>query len=98
MMNLGWSAMQNYGSKGPENKVPMVWMGQTSKNYDTLILTTVAANNKPVTQLKGSYGNRKFSLNDAGLGLVIGHVCSEALHSITPIVVRALEFVSDYAS
>ena len=48
--------------------------------------------------LKGSFGERKFSIIDVGVGLVSGHVCSKALQLITPIVVCALEFVSDYDS
>ena len=63
-----------------------------------LVLTTVTANKKPVPELTGSYGNRKFSINDVGIGLVSGRVCSKAFQSITPIVMHAVEFVSDYDS
>ena len=62
-MGIVWAESQKPGSKVLTSEVPVVRMGQTSKNIDMLILPTVATNNQPVPHLKGGADNRKFYLN-----------------------------------
>ena len=97
-MGIGWSEIQNYGKKVLTSEEPMFHLVQTSKTAETLIITNVAANSKPVPQKTIFPNNCKFSLNEAGLGLVSGQVCAKTLPSITPMVMHALNFGGDSSS
>ena len=76
MVDPGWYLIQNSVREVLVIEVPVVWMGQTSKTADTIILPTVAANNQPMPQTIGGANNRKFVLIEVGLGLVSGQVCA----------------------
>ena len=76
MVDPGWYLIQNSVREVLVIEVPVVWMGQTSKTADTIILPTVAANNQPMPQTIGDANNRKFVLIEVGLGLVSGQVCA----------------------
>ena len=70
-------------------------MGQTSKTAETLFIPYIVTNNKPVPHPTGGDYNWKFHQYEVDLGLVNGQVCTKALPSILPMVVRALEFGGD---
>ena len=54
--------IQNLGTKVFASEAPLVWRGQTSKYFDTLIIPSDAADNKSMTQMKIGTNNNKFSL------------------------------------
>ena len=94
---MEWSAIQNSGSEGLTSEELVVCLGQTSKTADTLIIPAVATNNQHVPHLKGGANNRKLVINEVGPILVSVQVHAEAFLSITPMVVRALDFGGDSA-
>ena len=57
-MGLGWDQIQNLGSKGLASEVMVVWMGQTSRNFDTIILPAFSTSNQPVSQTR-VFGNNR---------------------------------------
>ena len=97
MVDPGWYLSQNLGIEGLVIEVLMVWLGQTSKTADTLILPSVSAHNQPMPQPTGGANNWNFIIIELRLGLIIGQVCSKALHSIMPMVLRVLEFGGYYS-
>ena len=77
-MSIGWYASQNTLIERLAREVPVVWMGQTSKTSDTLIIPDMYCNNQPVPQPKRVTNNKNFSINKVVLVLVSGQVCAEA--------------------
>ena len=69
MMALSWSMNQNLGIEGLVSEVLVVWMGQTSKHIEIIILPGVTYNDKPVTKSMVGINNQNLSLNDIGIGL-----------------------------
>ena len=97
MLDIGWNTSQKPWSKGMEIEVPVVHLGQTSKNADKHILPDVADTNQPVPRSSGGSDNWKFALNDVGFGLISGQMCDEEFTNIAPMVMHTLEFGGDYA-
>ena len=89
---------QNSGITGLTSEVPVLWMGQTLKTSDTIILPDVADNNQPVPQPIECAYNCKFSINKVEISLVSVQVYTKKLPSIAKIVARALEFGGDSTS
>ena len=77
--------------------MPVVWLVQTSKTSNTLILPTVTVNNKTLPQKTVDTYNWKFTLNKLVILLLNGQVCSKEFPFTTPMAIQALEFGGDSA-
>ena len=54
-------ATKKLGSKVLTGKILELWIGQTFKTIDTLIIPTIVTNNQPVTDHMGGSNNQKLS-------------------------------------
>ena len=68
MMGLVLGMRQKLVGKGMSSEVLVVWLGQTSKSVDMLIIPDVASNDQPMTKIIRGSNNWKLSLNSMGIG------------------------------
>ena len=78
--------------------MPVVWLGQTSKRFATLVLLAVDTNNQPMPHPTRGADNWKISHNDAGIGLVSDQVYVKAYPLIALVQVHTLKVGSDLIS
>ena len=95
MMSLGWDTIKKLGMKRMASELTVIWMGQTSKPVDMIILPSVAVDDQPVPDTRIVVNNQNQYVDGVELGLELDLMCYIIMPLTEQIVIHPIEVVGD---